>query len=94
MFNRIELSVSAYDTAWIAMVPSLDAPGTPCYPACLNWISENQLHDGSWRLPDRQTTVPIKDIISSTLACVLALKTWRVGEQQITKGIHILIYLL
>ncbi|KAK9266673.1 hypothetical protein L1049_005509 [Liquidambar formosana] len=30
----------------------------------------------------------VKDTLSSTLACVLALKRWGVGEEQMNKGIH------
>ncbi|KAL8160364.1 hypothetical protein V2J09_001901 [Rumex salicifolius] len=86
MFNKVELSVSAYDTAWVAMVPCLNDPRTPLYPKSLKWILENQLHDGSWGLPNRNPLL-IKDAISSTLACVLALKRWQIGEEQITKGL-------
>eukprot|EP00262_Sarcandra_glabra_P016323 TRINITY_DN5286_c0_g1_i6.p1 TRINITY_DN5286_c0_g1~~TRINITY_DN5286_c0_g1_i6.p1 ORF type:complete len:769 (+),score=128.18 TRINITY_DN5286_c0_g1_i6:398-2704(+) len=87
MFLKVELSVSSYDTAWVAMVPSPDSPLLPCFPECLNWLLENQLPDGSWGLPRRHPSL-IKDALSSTLACVLALKRWNVGEEQIRKGLH------
>nr|APR63757.1 hypothetical protein [Populus tomentosa] len=87
MFYKIELSVSSYDTAWVAMVPSPDCPETPCFPECTKWILENQLGDGSWSLPHRHPLL-VKDALSSTLACILALKRWGIGEEQINKGLR------
>lgn len=87
MFDKIELSVSSYDTAWVAMVPSPDCPETPCFPECTKWILENQLGDGSWSLPHRHPLL-VKDALSSTLACILALKRWSIGEEQINKGLR------
>ncbi|OVA10700.1 Terpene synthase [Macleaya cordata] len=87
MFNTkqlVELSVSAYDTAWVAMVPSLESPQLPCFPECVNWLLENQLPDGSWGLPRRHPLL-IKDALSSTLACILALKRWNIGQEHIRK---------
>ncbi|GAB2247065.1 hypothetical protein Droror1_Dr00006947 [Drosera rotundifolia] len=86
MFDKVELSVSAYDTAWVAMVPSRSSQETPCFPGTVDWILSNQLPDGSWGLPDRHPLL-IKDTLSSTLACVLALRRWQVGEDQMTKGL-------
>ncbi|KAL9272006.1 Ent-kaurene synthase 5, chloroplastic-like protein [Drosera capensis] len=86
MFDKVELSVSAYDTAWVAMVPSRSSQETPCFPGTVDWILSNQLPDGSWGLPDRHPLL-VKDALSSTLACVLALKRWLVGEDQMTKGL-------
>ncbi|GMH02876.1 hypothetical protein Nepgr_004715 [Nepenthes gracilis] len=86
LFDKVELSVSAYDTAWVAMVPSPNSPGRPCFPGSINWILENQQRDGSWGLPDRHPLL-IKDSLMSTLACVLALRRWCVGEGQMTKGL-------
>ncbi|CAI0552343.1 unnamed protein product [Linum tenue] len=77
------------------MVPAPTASSTdrhdqvPCFPETLNWILENQHKDGSWGLPsaaDDRTRNPnllLKDSLSSTLACVLALKRWGVGDQHI-----------
>lgn len=87
MFDKIELSVSSYDTAWVAMVPSPDCPETPCFPECTKWILENQLGDGSWSLPHGNPLL-VKDALSSTLACILALKRWGIGEEQINKGLR------
>ncbi|XP_076950310.1 ent-kaurene synthase 2, chloroplastic-like [Bidens hawaiensis] len=88
LFNNVELSVSAYDTAWVAMVPSPNAPKSPCFPECVNWLVNNQLNDGSWCLVNHHHNHPLlKDSLSSTLACIVALKRWNVGEDQINKGL-------
>nr|XP_043626449.1 ent-kaurene synthase 2, chloroplastic-like [Erigeron canadensis] len=87
LFNNVELSVSPYDTAWVAMVPSTDSSKSPRFPECLNWLMDNQLDDGSWGL-FHQNQPLTKDSLSSTLACIVALKQWNVGEEQINKGLH------
>ncbi|XP_050370645.1 ent-kaurene synthase 5, chloroplastic [Argentina anserina] len=87
MFSKVELSVSSYDTAWVAMVPSPDSAKEPFFPECVNWLMDNQLQDGSWGSPNLHP-LPIKDALSSTFACILALKQWSVGEEQINKGLH------
>ncbi|XP_048232203.1 ent-kaurene synthase TSP4, chloroplastic isoform X1 [Ricinus communis] len=86
MLSKVGLSVSSYDTAWVAMVPTLDSSKQPLFPKSLNWIMENQQSDGSWGL-DLQHPLLIKDSLSSTLACVLALQKWNVGQQLIHKGL-------
>ncbi|XP_057980631.1 ent-kaurene synthase TSP4, chloroplastic isoform X2 [Malania oleifera] len=87
MLNKVELSVSSYDTAWVAMIPSLNSPKVPHFPQCVNWLLDNQLHDGSWGLPN-QHPLFLRDSISSTLACVLALQQWGVGEEHIKRGLQ------
>lgn len=67
------------------MVPSPHHSGSPCFPGCVNWILDNQLYNGSWGLSEHSDPL-LKDALSSTLACILALKKWGVGEQQINKG--------
>ncbi|RVW93856.1 Ent-kaur-16-ene synthase, chloroplastic [Vitis vinifera] len=86
MFDKVELSVSSYDTAWVAMVPSPYSSQAPYFPECVNWLLENQSHDGSWGLPHPHPML-VKDALSSTLASVLALKRWGVGEEQRNKGL-------
>ncbi|KAK9152575.1 hypothetical protein Sjap_000055 [Stephania japonica] len=85
MFTKVELSVSAYDTAWVAMIPSQNPRQQPCFPRCLNWLLKNQLPNGSWGLPCH--SMPIKDSLLSTLACILALKRWGVGEEHVRRGL-------
>ncbi|XP_054813764.1 ent-kaurene synthase, chloroplastic isoform X2 [Prosopis cineraria] len=87
MFNKVELSISSYDTAWVAMIPSMNSPNVPFFPECLNWLLENQQFDGSWGLPGRHPLL-FKDALLSTLACVLALKQWDVGEEQTIRGLQ------
>nr|ASP43414.1 kaurene synthase-like protein 3 [Tripterygium regelii] len=87
MFEKTQLSVSAYDTAWVAMVSSPNSRQAPCFPECVNWLLDNQLSDGSWGLPPHHPSL-VKDALSSTLACLLALKRWGLGEQQMTKGLQ------
>ncbi|XP_071718053.1 ent-kaurene synthase 1, chloroplastic-like [Rutidosis leptorrhynchoides] len=87
LFNNVDLSVSSHDTAWVAMVPSPNSPTSPCFPECLNWLKDNQFDDGSWRLVHANSPILLKDALSSTLASIVALKRWNVGEDQINKGL-------
>ncbi|CAI0437435.1 unnamed protein product [Linum tenue] len=91
MFDEAHLSVSAYDTAWMAMVPTPTSSmeDSPLFPQCARWILDNQLSDGSWGLARRNPS-STKDALSSTLACILALQRWGLGEQQVTKGLQFL----
>ncbi|XP_039117473.1 ent-copalyl diphosphate synthase AN2, chloroplastic-like [Dioscorea cayenensis subsp. rotundata] len=79
LMNDGEISPSAYDTAWIARISSLDNPKKPQYPMTLKWIIENQNKDGSWGEP---SSFLLYDRLVCTLACVLALKKWEAGEEQ------------
>ena len=90
MFNKVELSISSYDTAWVAMIPSTTSPHAPFFPQCLNWLLDNQLYDGSWGLPGRHPLL-MNEALLSTLACVLALKKWGIGEDHINKGNYALL---
>ncbi|KAL2320957.1 hypothetical protein Fmac_029926 [Flemingia macrophylla] len=75
-----EISISAYDTAWVALVE--DVNGSPQFPSSLEWISNNQLPDGSWG--DELFTA--HDRIINTLACVIALKYWNMHPVMCQKG--------
>ncbi|XP_051214858.1 ent-kaur-16-ene synthase, chloroplastic [Lolium perenne] len=85
--RQVELSPSSYDTAWVAMVPLPGSPGAPCFPQCVEWILLNQQDDGSWGINEFGSSAN-KDILSSTLACVLALKKWNVGHEHMRRGLH------
>ncbi|KAG8386548.1 hypothetical protein BUALT_Bualt03G0159800 [Buddleja alternifolia] len=87
LIHKAELSVSTYDTAWVAMVPSPHSIKEPCFPDSVNWLLENQCHDGSWARPHHHPLLK-KDVLSSTLACILALRKWGVGEEHINRGVH------
>ncbi|KAL5214151.1 hypothetical protein ABZP36_003303 [Zizania latifolia] len=85
--QRVELSPSSYDTAWVAMVPLQGSPQAPCFPQCVEWILQNQQDNGSWGTNGSGSLVN-RDILSSTLACVLALKRWNVGREHIGRGLN------
>ncbi|KAK8948914.1 hypothetical protein KSP39_PZI005111 [Platanthera zijinensis] len=83
--NDGEISSSAYDTAWVAMVPNLagDRGGGPRFPSSLRWIIDNQLDDGSW---GDKNFFSAHDRIISTLACVVALSSWSVCPEKCKIG--------
>lgn len=85
--QKVELSPSSYDTAWVAMVPSPGSPQAPHFPQCVEWILQNQQGDGFWGINEFGSSVN-KDILLSTLACVLALKKWSIGQEHIRRGLH------
>ncbi|WCJ18738.1 Ent-kaurene synthase chloroplastic [Euphorbia peplus] len=89
MLKKVEMPISSYDTAWVAMVPSMEhSRNKPLFPNSLKWVMENQQPDGSWCFDDSNHPWLIKDSLSSTLASVLALKKWNVGQQLIDKGLE------
>lgn len=79
-----EISVSAYDTAWVALVEDINGSGSPQFPSVIHWIVNNQLADGSWG--DRYIFSP-PDRIINTLACVMALKRWDIYPEKCRKGL-------
>ncbi|OEL22662.1 Ent-pimara-8(14),15-diene synthase [Dichanthelium oligosanthes] len=82
------LPPSAYDTAWVAMVPAAGSPLAPRYPQSVDWILQNQRGDGSWGPGIPGDPSLRKDALSSTMACVLALRTWGVGDEHISRGLR------
>ena len=86
-----EISSSAYDTAWVALVEDVHGSGGPQFPSSLEWIANNQLPDGSWG--DRHIFVA-HDRLINTLACVIALKTWDIHPDKCQKGIYYQILLI
>ncbi|KAG5516852.1 hypothetical protein RHGRI_037550 [Rhododendron griersonianum] len=83
------VSPSAYETtAWLATVPKHPKQGTnrPVFKGCLEWIVNNQREEGFWE-EDGSDGLPTIDGLPSTLACLVALKTWgsTVGEENIEK---------
>ncbi|KAK3121363.1 hypothetical protein QOZ80_8BG0651610 [Eleusine coracana subsp. coracana] len=87
MENR-EYFPSSYDTAWVAMVPLPGAnPEAPCFPQTVEWIVQNQHENGSWCADEFGLSIN-KEILMSTLACVIALKKWNVGSEHIKRGLQ------
>ncbi|KAL6843892.1 hypothetical protein ACP4OV_026463 [Aristida adscensionis] len=84
--QRVELLPSSYDTAWVSMVPLRGSHQSPCFPQCVEWILQNQQENGSWGINQFDSSVN-KDVLLSTLACVLALKRWNVGTENMERGL-------
>ncbi|XP_031399377.1 (-)-kolavenyl diphosphate synthase TPS28, chloroplastic isoform X2 [Punica granatum] len=86
--NDGEISISAYDTAWVALLEknvrnSNGNVRAPQFPESLRWIADNQLPDGSWG--DSQI-FSAHDRIINTIACVVALQFWNVHPEKCEKG--------
>lgn len=79
------VSPSAYDTAWLAMIPHQHNQNAPMFPSCLNWILRNQNEAGFWGETDEQD-LPTLDALPATLACLVALKLWNAGHPNIESG--------
>nr|AZB50378.1 terpene synthase 2 [Ajuga reptans] len=77
------ISISAYDTAWVALVEDINGSGQPQFPTSLDWISNHQFPDGSWG----SSKFLYYDRILCTLACIVALKTWNVHPDKYHKGL-------
>nr|XP_043625802.1 ent-copalyl diphosphate synthase 1-like [Erigeron canadensis] len=76
-----EISSSAYDTAWVALIENINA--SPQFPSSLEWIVNNQLPDGSW---GETLLFSAFDRLLNTLACVIALTHWKVHPNKRDKG--------
>ncbi|KAK7242997.1 hypothetical protein RIF29_37779 [Crotalaria pallida] len=78
-----EITISAYDTAWVALVRNVKDGNGPQFPSSLEWIANNQLDDGSWGDNEIFTA---HDRILNTLACVVALTSWNMHPEKCDKG--------
>lgn len=78
-----EISISAYDTAWVALVEDVNGSGLPQFPSSLQWIANHQLSDGSWGDAD---IFSAHDRLINTLACVVALRSWNLCPEKCDKG--------
>ncbi|KAJ9690377.1 hypothetical protein PVL29_012829 [Vitis rotundifolia] len=89
MFSNTDLysfiSPSAYDTAWLAMIPDPHQPDRPVFAECLDWVLNSQREEGFWGEFDGYG-VPTIDCLPATLACMVALKRWNVGAKSIDEG--------
>ncbi|WCJ40673.1 Ent-kaurene synthase chloroplastic [Euphorbia peplus] len=80
-------STSSYDTAWVGMVPCSSNSSKPLFPESLKWIMENQNPEGNWAVDHAHHPLLLKDSLSSTLACVLALHKWNLAPQLVHSGL-------
>ncbi|CAN0908639.1 (-)-kolavenyl diphosphate synthase TPS10, chloroplastic [Linum grandiflorum] len=80
-----ETNVSAYDTAWLALVKDVNDETRPRFPESIEWIANNQLRDGSWGDAD---IFQAHDRILNTLACVIALATWNLHPDKCQLGLN------
>jgi len=83
--GELMMTPSAYDTAWVARVPSIDGSACPQFPQTVEWILKNQLKDGSW---GTESHFLLSDRLLATLSCVLALLKWKVADVQVEQGIE------
>ncbi|CAA0817906.1 (E-E)-geranyllinalool synthase [Striga hermonthica] len=82
---------SAYDTAWLAMIPDRENGNGPMFKSCLDWIVENQNEGGFWggiEQDDNLLMISI-DALPATLASLVALKKWNASQHHssIEKGL-------
>nr|QWB49557.1 terpene synthase 26 [Aquilaria sinensis] len=80
---------SAYDTAWLAMIPDSDRPGQPMFQNCLDWVLRSQMEDGFWGGSDGHG-LPTIESLPATLACLVVLTKWNVGKDKIERGLAFL----
>lgn len=78
---------SAYDTAWLAMIPDPDRPVQPAFPSCLDWVVRNQLDGGFWGGSNGHS-LPTIESLTATLACLVVLSKWNVGKDNIERGTY------
>ncbi|GJN21388.1 hypothetical protein PR202_gb08858 [Eleusine coracana subsp. coracana] len=79
-----QISISAYDTAWIALVKNLGGDDAPQFPRSIEWIAQNQMSDGSW---GDDAFFYAHDRMINTLACVVALTSWDIHTDKCEKGL-------
>ncbi|KAF5474346.1 hypothetical protein F2P56_006251 [Juglans regia] len=81
------ISPSAYDTAWLAMIPDPHQPLQPMFKSCLEWVLYNQKAEGFWGECDAHG-MPTIECLPATLACIVALKKWNIASGScIEKGL-------
>lgn len=63
-----DISASAYEAAWVALVPDPRDRNSLAFPASLVWLLQAQRPDGSWDAPFPYSLIP-------TMAALLALRS-------------------
>ncbi|KAG5113394.1 hypothetical protein JHK82_036663 [Glycine max] len=77
---------SAYDTAWLAMIPDSHNSFKPMFKNCLDWLLNNQNQQGFWGECDAFGK-PTLETLPATLASIVALKKWNTGALMIDAGL-------
>ncbi|KAI4296669.1 hypothetical protein L6164_036610 [Bauhinia variegata] len=77
---------SAYDTAWLAVIPDPHEPSKPMFKICLDWMLKNQHGEGFWGECDAFGKPTIVSL-PATLASMIALKKWNTGPLMVEKGL-------
>ncbi|XP_042468485.1 (-)-kolavenyl diphosphate synthase TPS28, chloroplastic-like [Zingiber officinale] len=80
-----EISVSAYDTAWVALARDPERTDRPLFPKSLRWIANNQLGDGSW---GDAAAFSAHDRLINTLACAVVLASWNLHPDKCLRGVE------
>ncbi|OIV91766.1 hypothetical protein TanjilG_26619 [Lupinus angustifolius] len=76
---------SAYDTAWLAIIPDSKYPSQPMFKSYLDWLLNNQNLEGFWGESDTFGK-PTIQALSATIVSMVALKKWKTGASMIQKG--------
>lgn len=84
---------SAYDTAWLAMIPDSHDPSKPMFKNCLHWLINNQNEQGFWGDCDASAK-PSWETLPATLASMVALKKWNTGALLIQRGAILITFML
>lgn len=75
--DQVAMSNTAYDTAWVARVPSAAGSSTSAFPGALEWLRQSQRPDGSWGAKIEY----YHDLVISTLVAIVALAECGDGSQ-------------
>ncbi|CAK8530503.1 unnamed protein product [Lathyrus sativus] len=74
------VSSSAYDTAWLAMIPDSKYPSQPMFKNYLEWLQNNQKAEGFWGESDNIECLP------ATIVSMVALTKWNTATLMVHKG--------
>ncbi|GKA76901.1 geranyllinalool synthase [Tanacetum coccineum] len=72
---------SAYDTPWLALIPHPQEHSAPFFKGCLEWLLNNQKEEGYWG------NLPTINALPATLVCMVVLRKWGFGKENIEKGL-------
>ena len=70
---------------WVLNNQKKEEDSFPKFKGCLDWVLNNQKEEGYWGETGTDG-LPTIDSLPATLACMMALKTWGVGQKNLKKG--------